>query len=64
MAADHLGEEEALGERLSIRHRANLLYALGDYAEAQREADDFLSLALAKRASADFAGGSSSRGDG
>jgi tetratricopeptide (TPR) repeat protein len=35
-----------IGERLAIRStRANLLYAMGDYAEAQREADDLLSLA-------------------
>ena len=45
-AADQLGAQMPVGERLAIRRTfANLLYTVGDYAEAQREADDLLSLA-------------------
>ena len=45
-AADQLGAQVPVGERLAIRRTcANLLYTVGDYAEAQREADDLLSLA-------------------
>ena len=46
VAADQLGAQVPVGERLAIRRTcANLLYTVGDYAEAQREADDLLSLA-------------------
>jgi len=45
-AADQLGAQVPIGERLAIgRTRANLLYTVGEYAEAQREADEVLSLA-------------------
>jgi len=45
-AADQLGAQIPVGEQLAIRRtRANLLYSVGDYAEAQRAADDLLSLA-------------------
>ena len=45
-AADQLGAEVPVRARISIlRSRANLLYTVGDYADAQREADELLNLA-------------------
>jgi class 3 adenylate cyclase/tetratricopeptide (TPR) repeat protein len=45
-AADQLGAQVPVDQRLAIRRaRAGLLYTVGDYAEAQRAADDLLSMA-------------------
>jgi len=45
-AADQLGMQVPVGAQLAIRRtRANLLYTVGDYAEAQRAADEVLILA-------------------